>query len=190
MSLVKEGVKTLFGPGSKPELVEECALSVLLEIEPMLRSCLQQSNVGGRDIVHDKLNDIVNTTSLVTAKLRSTTKHENVKRLLKNDKHQALVQHAVRSNWQAIEDDVMITHAENVCAEKALVDRYALLYFGVLRCTLLCNTVLCCATLYSAVLCCTILYSAVLHCILLYFTVFCCTILQYVAYYCWVQYCT
>ena len=152
MKFVREGVKTLFGPGSKPELVEECALSVLLEIEPMLRSCLQQNNVGGRDVVHDKLNDIVNTTSLVTAKLRSTTKHENVNRLLKVDKHQALVQHAVRSNWQAIEDDVMNTHAENIVAEKAFVDGYASTVF---RCAVLYIIELCCAVLYCAVLCCT-----------------------------------
>ena len=72
----------------------------------------------------------------MTAKVRSSTKHKNVKKLFDIEKYRSVAKYAVCSNWQAIEDDIMDDHADMLKAEKAITSELKEICVNGVKCPL------------------------------------------------------
>jgi hypothetical protein len=140
--IIREGLQTYFGPGPRPELVEESALLVCLELQPLLQQLLQwvvsvdpkaiaqheETEPRGGDIariienLHSGLHLVVEATAAEIFSSRTTSPHANVQRLFYVAEYRPLVQYTVQSNWQAMGDAVMESHFDAVAEEKALTD--------------------------------------------------------------------
>ena len=142
--IIREGLQTYFGPGSRPELVEESALHVCLELQPFLLQLLQEGANADPGAVperkqdkeqrkldiaqraqsigdlHSALHLIVEATSAEIFSSRTTSPHANVQRLFYVAEHRPLVQYTVQSSWQALGDAVIESHANALAEENAL----------------------------------------------------------------------
>ena len=141
--IIREGLQTYFGPGPRPELVEESALLVCLELQPLLQQLLQEvvNAYPSKDAVpqsqdvdeqrtrsiedlHSALHLTMEATSAEIFSSRTTSPHANVQQLFYVAEYRPLVQYTVQSNWQAMGDAVMESHIDALAEENALKDKF------------------------------------------------------------------
>jgi hypothetical protein len=106
----REALATLCGPSDRPDLLEEAAVIVLLEIHTIGKATLAANKDRSNDGLLNLFEMTVNSMDKLLAQEKTMTSCNVVKSLLAESKYSAQISAAVCSQWQSIEEEVMTTH--------------------------------------------------------------------------------
>ena len=130
MSMVRESVQVLVGPGQNPELVEEAAMAAVLDLDiiaTMVWKMIENTGAtrGDAELAQpqlDRFEAVIETLATRIALAKSSSANGNVQALLSQSKHKAKVGDVLRKSWQSIEDAVMQGNLANASAQQALAE--------------------------------------------------------------------
>ena len=116
MSTLRDALPKLLGPGSNPRLVEEAAVSSLLNLFRIAKelSLVEPDKLGWTSELCAELSDLLNLMTISVSKVQANSPNTKVQNLFKQDINKGLMKHAMEKSWLRIEEETIKSRNESV----------------------------------------------------------------------------
>eukprot|EP01036_Dinobryon_divergens_P027679 gene27679-36491_t len=116
MSTLRDALPKLLGPGSNPRLVEEAAVSALLNLFRIAKelSLVEPAKLGWSSELCAELSDLLNLMTISVSKVQANSPNTKVQNLFKQDINRGLMKHAMEKSWLRIEEETIKSRNESV----------------------------------------------------------------------------
>ena len=116
MSTLRDALPKLLGPGSNPRLVEEAAVSALLNLFRIAKelSLVEPDKLGWSSDLCGELSDLLNLMTISVSKVQANSPNTKVQNLFKQDINRGLMKHAMEKSWLRIEEETIKSRNESV----------------------------------------------------------------------------